>query len=354
VSWSAKSTEALDKTIPVTPPLVKRKIKPKTHKTNGSDNKLLIGEPTIVASQLKTFIPVGTAIIIVAAVKYARVSISIPTVNIWWAQTINPKNPIPNIANIILKCPKTPRFPPTNLTTWETIPNAGNIKIYTSGCPKNQKMCWNKIGSPPPAGSKKLVLKFRSVNNIVKPPANTGRDKINNHTVIKTLQTNNGIRDHPCPTPPHLITVAINFIEAKIELSPATWREKIAKSTDGPAWAILDESGGYTVQPVAAPNSIKKEFRSNKKAGTTSQNLIFFKRGKIMSTLDNMGGINQLPNPPINIGITKKNIIINPWAVIIELYKFFSCNTPDGTESSNRIIFLKAVPTNPLQTPKIK
>jgi len=33
---------------------------------------------------------VGTAIIIVAAVKYARVSTSIPTVNIWWAHTIKP------------------------------------------------------------------------------------------------------------------------------------------------------------------------------------------------------------------------------------------------------------------------
>ena len=31
------------------------------------------------------------------------------------------------------------------------------------------------IGSPPPAGSKKLVLKFLSVNNIVIAPANTGK-----------------------------------------------------------------------------------------------------------------------------------------------------------------------------------
>ena len=38
--------------------------------------------PHSVASQLNILIPVGTAIIIVAAVKYARVSISKPTVNI--------------------------------------------------------------------------------------------------------------------------------------------------------------------------------------------------------------------------------------------------------------------------------
>jgi hypothetical protein len=54
--------------------------------------------PYIVANQLKIFIPVGTAIIIVAAVKYARVSTSIPTVYMWWAQTINPNTPIDNIA----------------------------------------------------------------------------------------------------------------------------------------------------------------------------------------------------------------------------------------------------------------
>jgi len=35
-----------------------------------------------VANHLNTLIPVGIAMIIVAAVKYARVSTSIPTVNI--------------------------------------------------------------------------------------------------------------------------------------------------------------------------------------------------------------------------------------------------------------------------------
>lgn len=51
-----------------------------------------------MASQLNTLIPVGTAIIIVAAVKYARVSTSIPTVNMWCAHTINPTIEIPTIA----------------------------------------------------------------------------------------------------------------------------------------------------------------------------------------------------------------------------------------------------------------
>jgi len=64
--------------MPVRPPTVKRKRKPRTHSIGDSS---AAGVPRSVASQEKILIPVGTAIIIVAEVKYARVSTSIPTVN---------------------------------------------------------------------------------------------------------------------------------------------------------------------------------------------------------------------------------------------------------------------------------
>jgi len=64
--------------IPVTPPVVNRKINPNAHSIGVV---YLIFVPCSVASHLNTLIPVGTAIIIVAAVKYARVSTSMPTVN---------------------------------------------------------------------------------------------------------------------------------------------------------------------------------------------------------------------------------------------------------------------------------
>lgn len=61
----------------MTPPIVNRKMNPKANK----DAVLIrIAPPHNVANQLKTFTPVGTAMIIVAAVKYARVSASNPTV----------------------------------------------------------------------------------------------------------------------------------------------------------------------------------------------------------------------------------------------------------------------------------
>lgn len=67
--------------------------------------------PCRVANQLNTFTPVGIAIIIVAEVKYARVSTSIPTVNIWWAHTINPRKPIDIIAQTIPIYPNGSFFP---------------------------------------------------------------------------------------------------------------------------------------------------------------------------------------------------------------------------------------------------
>jgi hypothetical protein len=81
------------------------------------------------------------------------------------------------------------------VTIWDTIPNPGRIRIYTSGCPKNQKRCWYKTGFPPPAGSKKDVLILRSVSSIVMAPARTGRLTIKRTAVMATDHKNSGSRD---------------------------------------------------------------------------------------------------------------------------------------------------------------
>lgn len=60
------SSEEFEKTIPVRPPTVNRKIKPRAHNIAGGH---LMFPPCNVASQLNTFTPVGIAIIIVADVK---------------------------------------------------------------------------------------------------------------------------------------------------------------------------------------------------------------------------------------------------------------------------------------------
>ena len=60
----------------------------------------------------------------------------------------------------------------------ETMPKAGRIMMYTSGCPKNQNTCWKSTGSPPPAALKKVVPKKWSVSSMVTAPASTGITRI--------------------------------------------------------------------------------------------------------------------------------------------------------------------------------
>lgn len=82
----------------------------------------------------------------------------------------------------------------------------------------------------------------------------------------------------------------------------------------------MPANGGYTVQPVPAPFSTAAEDTRRIKEGGINQNLKLFIRGKAMSGAPSIKGTSQLPNPPINTGITIKKIIRNPWAVTRVLY----------------------------------
>jgi hypothetical protein len=50
-----------------------------------------------------------------------------------------------------------------------------------------------KIESPPPAGSKKVVFRLRSVKSTVIAPAKTGNDVNKRIAVTRMAQTNRGI-----------------------------------------------------------------------------------------------------------------------------------------------------------------
>lgn len=100
--------DEFDRMIPVSPPNVKRKMNPADQSIGGFD---ITCAPLIVAIQLKIFTPVGMAMIIVAAVKYARVSMSIPTVNMWCPHTRKPRTPIDPIACDMASAPTGSFFP---------------------------------------------------------------------------------------------------------------------------------------------------------------------------------------------------------------------------------------------------
>lgn len=150
-------------------------------------------------------------------------------------------------------------------------------------------------------------------------PAKTGSDRRSSRAVRATDHTNRGIRSKVIPVDRMLMTVVIKLTAPRMEEIPAKCRLKIAKSTEAPLWAIFEESGGYTVQPVPAPLSTNLLINRRVKEGGRSQNLMLFIRGKAISGAPSIKGTNQFPNPPIIIGITIKKIMTNAWAVTITL-----------------------------------
>jgi hypothetical protein len=140
-------------------------------------------------------------------------------------------------------------------------------------------------------------------------PAKTGNDNRRSKAVIKTDQTNSGIRSNVIDDGRMLMIVVMKLIAPKIDEIPAKCKEKIPKSTAPPGWAIFLESGGYTVQPVPTPALVNDDINRRVKEGGSNQNLMLFIRGKAISGALIIMGINQFPKPPIIIGITMKKII---------------------------------------------
>jgi len=154
-----------------------------------------------------------------------------------------------------------------------------------------------------------VVLKLRSVSNIVIAPAKTGNEINNRNEVINIDQTYKG---NLCIYRPGLLilnTVVIKLIAPKIEAAPDRCKLKIAKSTAGPECAKILLKGGYTVHPVPAPPSTRVDETNRNNEGGSSQKLILFMRGNAISGAPSINGRKKFPKPPINIGITIKNII---------------------------------------------
>jgi hypothetical protein len=120
------SVDEFARTTAVRPSILIRNTNRSAHKQPAM---YVIRVPYIVAIRLKILIPVGTAMFIVANVKYARVRTFIPTVNMWCAHTINPNNPIALTAKIIPRFPNASFLPLSWQLMCEIIPNPGRMRI---------------------------------------------------------------------------------------------------------------------------------------------------------------------------------------------------------------------------------
>ena len=88
--------------------------------------------PHIVASQLKIFTPVGMAISMLVPAMIALNRFGSPVANMWCAHTRNPSRPITPSITIIELRPNSGLRENTG-TTSLMMPNAGRMRMYTSG-----------------------------------------------------------------------------------------------------------------------------------------------------------------------------------------------------------------------------
>src|SRR5205823_6649217 len=113
--------------------------------------------------------------------------------------------------------------------------------------------------------------------------------------------------------------VVIKLIAPKIDETPAMCKLNMAKSTDAPLCAGIELNGGYNVHPVPTPGSTKALNNNNDNDGGNNQKLKLFNLGNAISGLPIIIGTNQLPKPPIKIGITIKKIITSACVVTMTL-----------------------------------
>ncbi len=103
----------------------------------------------IVPIQLKIFTPVGTAMSMVMSEKNG--SRTDPVTYMWCAHTVTERAAMEMVAYTRVLYPKIGLRLKTGNTS-ETMPKNGSAMMYTSGCPKNQKRCCQRM-APPFAGS---------------------------------------------------------------------------------------------------------------------------------------------------------------------------------------------------------
>src|SRR3990172_9141649 len=96
--------------------------------------------PHMVAIQLNTFPPEGTAIVTVAIMNGTRTLMSMPVVNMWWTHTVNPSSPIATVEYAIALYPKIGFRLNTGMAS-EIIPMGGRIMMKRGGWLKNKKRC---------------------------------------------------------------------------------------------------------------------------------------------------------------------------------------------------------------------
>ena len=146
--------------IPVSPPATNMKMKPAMNRSGVRNSALPVRNDM---HQAKTCSDDGITTTPVAAAKNTSEIVGSPVVNMWWAHTPKPMNTTSSSA--IATSGNATILRRVNVGMIDVaIPNAGTIRMYTSGWAKIQKRCCQSSAEPPWLTSKKWVPTLRSRN----------------------------------------------------------------------------------------------------------------------------------------------------------------------------------------------
>ena len=191
--------------------------------------------------QLKTLTPVGTAMRNVVAAKNGRATT--PVVYMWCAHTDVDSAVMASVARTIPLYPNNGRRENTGITS-ETTPKNGRAMMYTSGWPKNQNRCWNRIGDPPSCGSKNWAPNSRSASNMISAPVSTGNANTTMNDESHRFHVRIGMRNKVMPGARIIVTVVITLIAVSVPDVPVRITETIQKSPPRPGEPCGPDSGG--------------------------------------------------------------------------------------------------------------
>lgn len=103
-------------------------------------------------------------------------------------------------------------------------PIAGRMRMYTSGWPKTQNKCCQRIGMPPLDASKKFVPNKRSIISSTSAMVMAGKARTIRKEVMSVIQTNTGSRIIVSPGARILMIVTMKFKEPAMEEMPRICR----------------------------------------------------------------------------------------------------------------------------------
>ena len=102
--------------------------------------------------------------------------------------------------------------------------------MYTSGCPKSQKMCCQRSGSPPASAEKNGMPNSRQKSSCTRPTVRIGSAKTNRKDTTSVIHVNTGIRISVMPGARMLRMVMMKLNAAASEEIPSTSMPRLKKS----------------------------------------------------------------------------------------------------------------------------